>query len=331
MARESSSPNVGAADTPNLRLKLINDVDAITTTFKQWREYINGDVGSNMQKIDTFAGNTNEALNNKVDKETGKGLSANDFTNADKAKVDAIPANPKYTDTTYTAGEGIAISDTNVISATGRDVTAAGDNTFTGINKFHNAVYLENGVNLENTDLVIESGEVGLEPSHGVSMVYYGVNGDHYKLSMKPDTHASIITSTFGYEGETPTPLDVSFGGSKLLNIGTPTADTDAANKAYVESFVNTKVAETVISNVVQTTGQSTTAVMSQKATTDLFALKSDLSTLSLGVHTDGLVHIFVNGKPVGTGVEFVTNGDVAGYVDDAKNIVITGDLADRK
>lgn len=37
----------------------------------------------------------------KVDKVTGKGLSTNDYTAAAKAKVDAIPANPKYTDTLY--------------------------------------------------------------------------------------------------------------------------------------------------------------------------------------------------------------------------------------
>lgn len=37
----------------------------------------------------------------KVDKITGKGLSTNDYSAADKAKVDAIPANPKYTDTVY--------------------------------------------------------------------------------------------------------------------------------------------------------------------------------------------------------------------------------------
>ena len=37
----------------------------------------------------------------KVDKVTGKGLSTNDYTNTAKAKVDAIPANPKYTDTVY--------------------------------------------------------------------------------------------------------------------------------------------------------------------------------------------------------------------------------------
>ena len=40
-------------------------------------------------------------LSDKVDKETGKGLSTNDYTYADKAKVDAIPASPKYTDTVY--------------------------------------------------------------------------------------------------------------------------------------------------------------------------------------------------------------------------------------
>ena len=39
--------------------------------------------------------------NGKVDKVTGKGLSTNDYTNTAKAKVDAIPANPKYTDTVY--------------------------------------------------------------------------------------------------------------------------------------------------------------------------------------------------------------------------------------
>lgn len=40
-------------------------------------------------------------ISSKVDKVTGKGLSTNDYTAAAKAKVDAIPASPKYTDTVY--------------------------------------------------------------------------------------------------------------------------------------------------------------------------------------------------------------------------------------
>lgn len=46
-------------------------------------------------------GVANIDLSGKVDKVTGKGLSTNDYDNAAKAKVDAIPSNPKYTDTVY--------------------------------------------------------------------------------------------------------------------------------------------------------------------------------------------------------------------------------------
>lgn len=41
------------------------------------------------------------ALQSKVNVVSGKGLSSNDYTNADKQKVSAIPDNPKYTDTVY--------------------------------------------------------------------------------------------------------------------------------------------------------------------------------------------------------------------------------------
>lgn len=40
-------------------------------------------------------------VEDKVDKVDGKQLSTNDYTNEDKTKVDNIPENPKYTDTTY--------------------------------------------------------------------------------------------------------------------------------------------------------------------------------------------------------------------------------------
>ena len=42
-----------------------------------------------------------ESMNNKVDKENGKGLSSNDYDAPAKQKVDAIPENPVYTDTIY--------------------------------------------------------------------------------------------------------------------------------------------------------------------------------------------------------------------------------------
>jgi hypothetical protein len=57
----------------------------------------------------------------------GKGLSTNDYDDTAKAKVDAIPSNPKYTDTTYEAGDGISIEN-NVISATGGGGSVTVDN-----------------------------------------------------------------------------------------------------------------------------------------------------------------------------------------------------------
>ena len=42
-----------------------------------------------------------EKWNDKVDKVPGKVLSTNDYDSTAKSKVDAIPTNPKYTDTTY--------------------------------------------------------------------------------------------------------------------------------------------------------------------------------------------------------------------------------------
>lgn len=44
-------------------------------------------LNENWDKVDTYAGNTNRTLSNKVDKVTGKGLSTNDYTNAEKQQV----------------------------------------------------------------------------------------------------------------------------------------------------------------------------------------------------------------------------------------------------
>ena len=49
----------------------------------------------------TLVDNLNTLNNDKVEKSGNKVLSDNNYTNADKAKVNAIPTNPKYTDTTY--------------------------------------------------------------------------------------------------------------------------------------------------------------------------------------------------------------------------------------
>lgn len=48
------------------------------------------------------------------------------------------------------------------------------------------------------------------------------------------------------------------------------------------------------------------------------------IENLSLGFHTDGLVYLFVNGLPVGSGIE-LSAGCISGYVDSENNIIING------
>ena len=56
---------------------------------------------------------------------------------------------------------------------------------------------------------------------------------------------------------------------------------------------------------------------------------KADKNAISLGIASDGLIYLFVDGEPVGTGIPQGTSGDVYGYVDENNAIVLTGNLAD--
>lgn len=53
------------------------------------------------------------------------------------------------------------------------------------------------------------------------------------------------------------------------------------------------------------------------------------IQALSLGIASDGLIYIFVDGEPVGTGIPQGQSGDVFGYVDENNTIVLNGNLAD--
>ena len=56
-----------------------------------------------------------------------------------------------------------------------------------------------------------------------------------------------------------------------------------------------------------------------------------DTQHITLGLHTDGLIYLFVNNNPVGYGVALpsVSVNDIVGNIDSANNIIITGDLSD--
>ncbi len=62
-----------------------------------------------------------------------------------------------------------------------------------------------------------------------------------------------------------------------------------------------------------------------------LLANGVDKRNVTLGLHTDGLIYLFIDGSPVGNGIALPSGatGDVVGNVDSANNIVLMGNLAD--
>nr|DAT01039.1 MAG TPA: Tail fiber protein [Caudoviricetes sp.] len=109
---------------------------------------------------------------NKVDKVNGKALSTNDYTNEDKGKVDAIPLNPKYTDTiTRIAGktgditkedfEGLGLGglDEKRVREVASEIAYA-DYLFTSENlyeKLNSAFRTNFSSNINNTDSLVNS------------------------------------------------------------------------------------------------------------------------------------------------------------------------------
>ena len=63
-----------------------------------------------------------------------------------------------------------------------------------------------------------------------------------------------------------------------------------------------------------------------------IFTNAVDKRKITLGLHTDGLIYLFVDGVPVGNGIALPSggiSGDVVGNVDSANNIVLMGNLSD--
>ena len=58
---------------------------------------------------------------------------------------------------------------------------------------------------------------------------------------------------------------------------------------------------------------------------------KVDKTNITLEQHTDGLIYVFVDGKPVGNGVELgnIIAGDVIGTLEENNDILLSGDIAD--
>ena len=60
----------------------------------------------------------------------------------------------------------------------------------------------------------------------------------------------------------------------------------------------------------------------------EVSVLKESIADLTLGIASDGLIYLFVDGQPQGTGIPQGKSGDVFGYIDENNTIVLEGELS---
>lgn len=126
---DSTNPVTNKTITRIIR-QLENNIDSVDEKFEnyvdiqEFNEYkteVNADLSEINQEFNEYKSEINndlseieQTLNNKVDKISGKGLSTNDFTNADKSKLDGIEAgaqrNPDLSGYATTASVNAAVS-----------------------------------------------------------------------------------------------------------------------------------------------------------------------------------------------------------------------------
>ena len=87
----------------------------------------------------------------KVDKENGKQLSTNDYTNEAKAKVDAIPADPKYTDTVQDLSKYVMKEKDKAVIPQSSDLS---DTEWSVDNKYATPKFLSEYVSINASNLV---------------------------------------------------------------------------------------------------------------------------------------------------------------------------------
>lgn len=138
-------------------------------------------------------------------------------------------------------------------------------------------------------------------------------------------TYSGGVWLTADYDANTKNSAGTSNKAATKMYLVGATSQTPSGTTTYTNKNVYIGTDNRLYSNgeVVPNTNEITTMVND--------SITSMKNNLTLGLHTDGLYYLFIDGSPVGNGIALPTGsvGDVVGNVDSANNIVLTGNLAD--
>ena len=241
---------------------------------------------------------------------------------------------------TYTASEVGALPNTTQIPSSLADLTAdATHRTVTDTEKTTwNAKADASDIPTKISELTNDSGYITDYTETDPTVPSWA------KTSTKPSyTKSEVglgnVDNVQQYSASNPPPYPVTKVNNKTGDVTLAASDVGAdasgtANSAVSEHNTNTSAHADIREQISQlssekvgVTAQDLTNGQKAQARENIGAVAK--SGISLGVHSDGLIYVFVDGSPVGDGIELATAGDVIGYVDENNNVILTGALAD--
>ena len=179
-----------------------------------------------------------------------------------------------------------------------------------------------------------KDGKDGYSPTVNVTEID---NGHKVNITDKNGTKSfDVLNGKKGDKGDKGDTGSDGKDGSNGKDGYTPVKGTDYWTEDDKSAIVNEVAAQTYLKSTIDSKfktanddiSANTEAIKQNK--TDISSLDDKISSLTLGLHTDGLFYIFVNGEPIGNGISLPkASGDVYGNVDSGNNIILNGDLAD--
>lgn len=208
--------------------------------------------------LDGVTENVQTQIDNKVDKVTGKGLSTEDYTTVEKTKLSGIEEGAQKNTVTSVAGKTgavtLAASDVGAI-ATVKNLTV-GDSLY----------YRSNDV--------IDAGFQKIDnDTHMVLVGYHNGEDRSVGLFVRPNSDYPQIS--VGVYNEADGDMDIVTPGITFTNLGTPHENTDAVNKAYVDTSISAKQSVITAKGILKGDG-SGNVTAAEEAEVELVDLTAD-------------------------------------------------------
>lgn len=215
--------------------------------------------GQTPSVLDGVTENVQSQIDNKVNKVTGKGLSTEDYTTTEKTKLSGIEEGAQKNTVTSVAGKTgavtLAASDVGAI-ATVENLTVSDSLSYT------------------MTDGTIKAGFQKIDnDTHMVLVGYSNVEDRCVGLFVQPNSDYAQIS--VGFYNQSNGDMDIANPAVTFTNLANPLINTDAANKAYVDTSVSTKQSKITTNGILKGDGTGTVTA-AEETEVELVELTAD-------------------------------------------------------